>query len=146
MRPQSISTSSPLSIGEVARREGVRVDTVRFYERQGLLPEPPRRASGYRQYPAESLRRLHFIRRAKALGFSLTEIKRLLSLHPTSSQACADVAAQAAEKIADLDARIRDLEAMRQGLVELAASCGRRPPLATCPLLAALGTAGEEAS
>jgi MerR family transcriptional regulator, copper efflux regulator len=133
-----------LTIGQMARRAGVGIDTVRFYERQGLLMEPPRRRSGYRDYPAESLDRLCFIRRAKALGFSLREIRELLALHASSAAGCAEAAARAHEKIAAIEAKIRDLEAVRRGLEELAAACERRTIAEGCPLLAALsGAAGR---
>lgn len=132
-----------LTIGQVARQAEVGIETVRFYERQGLLAAPPRGPSGYRQYPPDSVGRLRFIRRAKALGFSLAEIRSLLALHPGSARSCADVSTRVLEKIADIEARIRDLEAVRKGLEELAASCERRKPLAGCPLLEALVTAGE---
>jgi MerR family copper efflux transcriptional regulator len=127
-----------LTIGQMARRAGVGIDTVRFYERRGLLMEPPRRASGYRDYPAESLDRLRFIRRAKALGFSLREIRELIELHASSAAGCAQAAARAREKIAAIDAKIRDLEAVRLGLKQLAVACERRTTSEACPLLEAL--------
>jgi MerR family copper efflux transcriptional regulator len=128
-----------LTIGEMARQAGVGIDTVRFYERQGLLETPPRRTSGYRAFPAESLQRLRFIRRAKALAFSLREIRELLALHASSAAGCAEAAGRAREKIAIVEAKIRDLDAVRVGLAELAAACERRTPAERCPLLAALG-------
>jgi Hg(II)-responsive transcriptional regulator len=127
-----------LTIGQMARQAGVGIDTVRFYERQGLLAEPPRRASGYRDYSAESLRRLRFIRRAKALAFSLREIRELLALHASSAAGCAEAATLAREKLAAVEAKIRGLEAVRQGLEELAAACERRTATESCPLLEAL--------
>jgi MerR family transcriptional regulator, copper efflux regulator len=138
------TTTSLLTIGQLAKQAGVGVETVRFYERQGLLLEPPRRGSGgYRHYPSESLSRLRFIRRAKTLGFSLSEIQALLSLHPDSAESCAEVSDRIREKIAETDAKIRGLKAIRRGLSKLSAACGRRPLLARCPLLEALGTEGE---
>ncbi len=83
-------TAKPLSIGRVARRAGVGVETVRFYERQGLIEEPPRRMSGYREYDEDVVSRLGFIRRAKELGFTLKEIKELLSLRRDPSTPAAD--------------------------------------------------------
>jgi MerR family transcriptional regulator, copper efflux regulator len=127
-----------LTIGQMARRAGVGIDTVRYYERQGLLMAPPRRRSGYRDYPADSLDRLRFIRRAKALGFSLREIRELLGLHASSAAGCAEAAGQAREKIAAIATKMRDLEAMRQGLEKLAAACERRTATEGCPLLEAL--------
>jgi len=131
------------TIGQIAQQAEVGIETVRFYERQGLLAPPPRGTSGYRQYPPDSVQRLRFIRRAKALGFSLAEIRSLLSLHPGSAQSCTDVSCLTRDKIADIDAKIRDLESVRRGLEALAASCERREPLSACPLLAALGAAEE---
>jgi MerR family transcriptional regulator, copper efflux regulator len=138
------TTSVGLPIGQLAKLARVGVETVRFYERQGLLPEPPREGAGaYRRYPPESLSRLRFIGRAKALGFSLSEIETLLSLHPDSAASCAEVSERIRQKIAETDAKIRDLKAMRRGLSTLSSACGKRPFLARCPLLDALGAAGE---
>ena len=133
-----------LTIGQMARQAGVGIDTIRFYERQGLLAEPRRRGSGYREYPAESLRRLRFIRRAKALAFSLREVRELLALHGASAAGCAEAAARAREKVAAIEAKIRGLEAVRAGLEELAAACERRTTSERCPLLEALLGAPEQ--
>jgi MerR family transcriptional regulator, copper efflux regulator len=92
-----------LRIGEVAKQAGVGVETVRFYEREGLLDEPDRRASGYRQYDEEAVAVLRFIRRAKELGFTLKEIKSLLNLRLDTSATRADVREQASEKVADIE-------------------------------------------
>ncbi|MDP6106829.1 MAG: heavy metal-responsive transcriptional regulator [Candidatus Brocadiia bacterium] len=89
-----------LTIGKVARQSGVGVETVRFYEREGLIEQPPRRPSGYRQYPQEAVLRLCFIRRAKQLGFSLREIKELLALRVGGSTSCSEVRQRAEAKIA----------------------------------------------
>src|SRR5439155_3345585 len=113
----------PLSIGEVARRARVGVETVRFYERRGLLEEPARRASGYRQYGEEVVSRLRFIRRAKELGFTLKEIAELIALRLDPSTTSADVRRQARAKLDDLEARIRDLQRIRQILIGLTMSC-----------------------
>jgi DNA-binding transcriptional MerR regulator len=98
----------PFTIGEVARRAGVGVETVRFYERQGLLAEPDRKASGYRQYGAEAVSVLRFIRRAKQLGFTLKEIQGLLALRLDAAATRADVRRQARAKLADVEEKIRD--------------------------------------
>src|SRR5437588_347355 len=131
-----------LTIGEVARRAGVGVETVRFYERQGLLDEPARKESGYRQYAADVVGRLRFIRRAKELGFSLREIKGLLALRLDPGATRADVRKQAEAKVADIDARIRDLRRMRDALLELTSACRGHGPLEGCPILAALNVPG----
>lgn len=132
-----------LTIGQVARRAGVRVDTLRFYERRGLIAAPARRASGYREYSVASLGRLRFIRRAKALGFSLAEIRELLELEVSSAVGCGEAARAAREKISAIAAKIEDLEAMRRVLDRFAAACGRRRPAAACPLLEALFAADD---
>lgn len=127
------------SIGEVARRAGVAVDTVRFYERRGLLPAAPRTRAGYRQYSPEAVRRLRFVQRAKALGFSLAEIRELLDDSRRPGSECAAVRARAETKIADVEAKLRDLAAIRDALRQLADACGRGERAAECPILASLG-------
>ena len=91
-----------LSIGQIAQRAEISVETVRFYERQGLVEKPPRKESGYRQYPPEVVSRLRFIKKAKEVGFSLKEIKELLSLRLDNSATCDDVRARARSKILDI--------------------------------------------
>src|SRR5262245_48692368 len=127
-----------LTIGEVARRAGIGVETVRFYEREGLLAEPARRASGYRQYGDDAVPRLRFIRRAKALGFTLKEIAELLALRDDSDATRADVRRQAASKVADIEAKVRDLQRMRNALLSLTATCHGDGPAGGCPILEAL--------
>jgi MerR family transcriptional regulator, copper efflux regulator len=128
----------PLTIGDVARRAGVGVETVRFYERQGLLEEPERRASGYRQYDEEAVAALRFIRRAKELGFTLKEIKGLLALRLDASATRTEVRQQARAKVADIEARIADLQRMRDALQGLIKQCHGDGSTAGCPILAAL--------
>lgn len=132
-----------LSIGAVAKRSGVGVETVRYYEREGLLTQPERKASGYRQYDNDVVRHLLFIRRAKQLGFTLKEIKSLLALRNTESATRADVRAQANEKLRDIDAKIRDLSNMRLALQTLVDSCHGHGAAKTCPILEALDTKAE---
>jgi Cu(I)-responsive transcriptional regulator len=135
----------PLTIGQVARRAGVGVETVRFYERQGLLEEPERRESSrYRQYPEDVVARLRFIRRGKELGFSLKGIAGLLALRLDPAATRADVRRRAAAKIADIDARIRDLQRMKEALVKLTASCRGDGPTSGCPILEALDRPGDD--
>ncbi len=132
-----------LRIGELARRSGVGVETVRFYERRGLLPDPPRSRSGYRCYPAATVSRIRFIRRAKELGFSLAEIDELLNLRAAPGDACEHVRARAEAKIADIDERIASLRRMRSALDRLRAAClERRGTSGDCPILGALDGAG----
>ncbi len=134
-----------LKIGQLAQRGGVGVETVRFYERQGLIDEPPRRASGYRQYAPETVARLRFIRRAKELGFSLGEIKELLDLRVSPEISKAEVQRTARAKIADLEERIKELERMKRALEEITAACSGQGPSGSCPILDALESGpGEE--
>src|SRR6266849_8350129 len=99
-----------LTIGRLAKEGGVNLATVRFYERRGLLPTPPRSASGYRLFPAEAARRLRFIRRAQKLGFSLREIQELLSLRVSPGKTSAEVSRGAKAKITDIHSKIETLE------------------------------------
>lgn len=127
-----------LTIGQVARQAGVGVETVRFYERQGLLEEPQRRASGYRQFEQEAVAVLRFIRRAKELGFTLKEIKSLLELRLDTSATRNDVRQQAQAKVADMDAKIADLQRMRDVLQKLISKCHGGGSITGCPILEAL--------
>src|SRR5947208_9758509 len=108
----------PLTIGQLAPQGGVGIETVRFYERQGLLEEPARKESGYRQYPEGVVGRLRFIKRAKELGFSLREIKELMALRFDPATTCADVKRRAEAKITDIEIKIRHLERMRKALLK----------------------------
>jgi Hg(II)-responsive transcriptional regulator len=131
-----------MTIGELARLAGVKVETVRFYEREGLIPPPPRRRSGYRQYPSDAVRRIQFIRQAKELGFTLLEVSELLSLRVGRGSSCDNVRSRAAGKIADIDRRILDLERMRAALRDLTNACKGRGPSGDCPILEALERTG----
>ncbi len=125
----------PLTIGLVARNAGVGVETVRFYERQGLLEEPPRKPSGYREYGEDAISRLRFIRRAKKLGFTLKEIKELLSLRQDPSTPATDVRQRAEAKIADIETKICELQKMKKALGELISACRGHATSEECPLL-----------
>ncbi|HEX9672367.1 MAG TPA: heavy metal-responsive transcriptional regulator [Burkholderiales bacterium] len=129
-----------LTIGRVARSAGLAIDTVRYYEREGLLQKPARTPSGYRQYSADAVARLRFIRQAKELGFTLAEIRELLALKVAPGKSCADVRARAQAKIADVEQRIAQLDRMKRALVKLAAACSGRGPTSECPILEALET------
>lgn len=125
-----------LTIGRLAARSGTGAETIRYYERLGLLPKPDRLPSGYRVYREEDVRRLAFIRRAKALGFTLTEIGELLALSTDETVDCGVIRAQARAKITEIDHRIADLMRMRAGLEELARYCpGAGRPLVECSIL-----------
>jgi len=128
-------------IGEVAVEAGVNIQTLRFYERRGLLEEPPRQASGYRAYPLGSVRRIRFIKRAQQLGFTLTEVEDLLRLRDAPTMPCKQVRAAAETKIADIDEKIRRLEAMRRALGSLVKSCAENRKH-HCPLLESLDEIG----
>lgn len=124
-----------LTIGELARAAEVGVETIRFYERKGLVPEPPRRRSGYRQYPPQAVQRVRFIRRAKELGFTLREIQELLSFRVDSETACADVLALARAKIEDIEARMAELDRMKRVLERLARTCRGSGASSDCAIL-----------
>lgn len=127
-----------LTIGQLARAAEVGVETIRYYEKRGLLAEPRRAPSGYRRYSPDALRRVQFIRRAKDLGFTLREIGSLLSLRVDPRTSCADVRALARTKIADVDRRVHELLQVRAALERLAAQCRGRGPTSECPILDAL--------
>jgi Hg(II)-responsive transcriptional regulator len=127
-----------LGIGALAKRAGVGIDTVRYYERSGLLAPKTRLASGYRRYSAAEVARLRFIRRAQALGFTLNEIRELLAL--SSRRDVARVKRAAQQKVADVEQRIASLQRMRQGLVSLIDACPGHGRAENCPILKALGS------
>lgn len=124
--------------GEVALRAGVNTQTLRYYERRGLLPEPPRSGSGYREYPAGTVGVLGFVKRAQRLGFTLAEIEELLDLAQGGPEACDQARALAQAHAAQLERKIADLQQMRASLCQLAATCGRPRADRSCPLLQAL--------
>ena len=137
--PAKTAATGSMTIGALARIAGVGIDTVRFYEREGLLPPPARRASGYRQYTAATAQRLRFIRRAKELGFSLDEIRDLLALSADRERGVQGVRQRAEARAAEVERRIRELRRMQRGLQHLIAACPGHGPLESCPILAALG-------
>ena len=130
--------TKPLRIGRLAQEVGINLETVRFYERQGLLPRPPRSASGYRLFPADAKRRLKFIKRAQELGFSLSEIRELLALRMSRRGTSAEIRKRTEAKIADIDGKIRSLDSMRKSLLKLVRSCGGCTPVSECPILESL--------
>jgi len=125
-----------LTIGQLAKQAGVGVETIRFYEREGLIPEPERRRSSrYRQYPPQAVRRVRFIRHAKELGFTLKEIQELLELRVAPDSTCADVRHRARVKVADIEGRIESLRRMKDALERLARKCRGKGPTTECPIL-----------
>ena len=127
-----------LRIGEVARLSGVGIETIRYYERQGLLAEPDRRPSGYRQYDQTVVTRLQFIRRAKELGFTLAEINELLELWFDTTTTCHHVRQRAEQKIADIEEKIRSLQKMKRSLKKIVEQCEGSESVEDCPLLQGL--------
>ena len=127
-----------MKIGELAKRAEVPIDTVRYYEREGLIPPPLRRASGYRDYLDADVDRLRFMRRAKGLGFTLHEIRELLSLTAMSGDDMSALNAQTQAKLRDVEDRIHSLTRIREALQSLVAACPGHGSLDRCPILAAL--------
>ena len=127
-----------LTIGKVAQRAGVGIETVRFYEREGLIDDPPRGPSGYRHYPEAVVPRLLFVRRAKELGFTLNEIKELLAFRLDPETTCADVQQRAEKKIVEIEDKMRLLRRMKKALVKLTTSCSGRGSADECPILESL--------
>src|SRR5438034_522066 len=130
-----MGTAEQLTIGRLAQVGGVNLETIRYYEREGLLPRPPRTRSGYRVFPRDAARRLRFIKRAQELGFSLNEIGELLALRIKPGAKQTDMRMRAQAKIADIEQKIRTLQAMKKTLRQLAERCDGCGPLAECPIL-----------
>lgn len=123
---------------QVADQAGVNVQTLRYYERRGLLPEPGRSVSGYRSYDAQAVRTVRFVKRAQQLGFALEEIGSLLHLAAGGPDNCTAAKSLATEKLAQLEQKIARLDAMRDSLRQLVATCDRAPSRRICPLLDAI--------
>lgn len=124
-----------MTIGQLAKRAHVNLETIRYYERRGLIPEPPRNSSGHRQYSRDALKRTEFIKRAQALGFSLKEISELLYLRVEPGRTCGDVKAHVEAKIADVEKRIVDLKQIKKALIGLSGKCSGKGPIGKCPIL-----------
>lgn len=127
-----------MKIGDLAKQAGVGVDTVRYYEREGLLPQAQRLASGYRMYGSQDVQRLQFVRRAKMMGFTLPEIRELLALSDQQTGDMATMKAAAQHKLADVEAKIAELTRIRDGLQALVKACPGKGALAGCPILNAM--------
>jgi MerR family transcriptional regulator, copper efflux regulator len=132
-----------LTRGELAREGRVNIETIRYYERRGLLPKPERTPSGYRIFSFDDVRRVRFIKRAQELGFSLKEIKDLLALQREPRSTRAEVRKRAEAKIADIEEKLRDLEAMKRSLERLTATCSGRGPVCGCPILESFDSTEE---
>jgi len=127
---------STMTIGRLAKQAGVNVDTIRYYERNGLIPEPVRRVSGYREYETADVRRLRFIMRAKDLGFTLAEIGELLSL--SADRDVGGVKRRAEQRLEQVEHKIKELQRVRGGLKALIDACPGHGELERCPIVAAL--------
>lgn len=122
-----------LRIGRLAQESGVHVETIRYYQRTGLLREPEKPRSGFRLYPAETVRQVRFIKRAQALGFTLKEIRHLLALE--ESRACAATQAMAVQKLAVLEEKLAGMLRLRKALVRLVRACAASSDDASCPII-----------
>jgi MerR family copper efflux transcriptional regulator len=129
-----------MTIGRLAKEAGVNIDTIRYYERNGLIPKPVRRASGYREYEAADVRRLRFVARAKDLGFTLAEIAELLSL--SADRDVGGVKRRAEQRLEQVEHKIKELQRVRRGLRTLIEACPGHGDLEQCPIVAALS--GED--
>lgn len=127
-----------LRIGAVAKQSGIGIETVRFYEREGLISTPARTASGYRQYPESIIKQLRFIQHAKTLGFSLKQIGELITLKNSRNANCKSVKQAAQDKLDDIQEKIDALENMKAALAPLIDKCQSTDPINDCPILNAL--------
>ena len=129
---------SELTIGSLADEAGVNVETIRYYQRRGLMPEPDKPAQGYRRYDATTVKRVRFIKRAQALGFTLEEIGGLLKLD--EAHACAETRELASHKLQTIETKLADLAAMRKALTALLCQCDAGAMKGNCPIIHALGS------
>jgi MerR family mercuric resistance operon transcriptional regulator len=132
------ATNCSMTVGALAKQAGVKIDTIRYYERRGLLPKPPRTNSGYRTFTPASVDRLRFIKQAQALGFTLIEVNQLLALRLSPDMTCTDVRKRAQSKVADIEQKIQSLQAMKQALQHLVSACAADGPARKCSFLANL--------
>jgi Hg(II)-responsive transcriptional regulator len=131
-----------MRISEAADQAGVNVQTLRYYERRGLLPKPPRRASGYREFPDDAVRLVRFVKRAQELGFSLDEVEALLKLRRQAGRNRKQIRAVAAQRIQHIDQKIAELGRMRAALEHLVRAC-REDGTLECPIIEALDRPDE---
>jgi MerR family copper efflux transcriptional regulator len=127
-----------LTIGQLAKKSGVHLETIRYYEREGLIPAPPRKSSGHRAYQPGAVRRLRFIKRVQNLGFSLSEIRGLLTLRAEPAEDCSEVCKRAQEKLGEVRAKIRHLQTIEEALQHLTEGCSGHRPVGECGILEAL--------
>lgn len=126
-----------MMIGELAQRAHVNIDTIRYYERRGLIPEPKRRKSGYREFSDDYVKRIRFIKRVQELGFTLSEIEDLLALRSAPKADCGDIKGRAVAKLEDIEEKIRDLQRMKKVLAPAIRECRGTGPLSGCRILEA---------
>ena len=129
-----------LQIGEVAKRSGISVDTIRFYEREGLIPKLDRSPGGYRRYPESVIKQILFIQHAKSLGFSLKEIGELIALKNTPTATCERVKAAAQAKVDDIQKKLDGLHKIKETLMPLIDQCHSTDPISDCPILGAINS------
>ncbi len=129
------TTKARLTIGRVAKLSDVGVETIRYYEREGILEQPKRSTGTFREYPEDTIRRLHFIKRTQELGFSLAEVTELLSLRVKGRSTCAAIKERAQSKIRQVDNKIADLKRIRAALAKVKDKCEKQAPTDTCPVL-----------
>lgn len=134
--------STTMTRGQVAEAADVTSETVRYYEERGLIPPPRRSPSGYRIYGPPYVERIRFVKRAQELGFTLAEIGELLDLRVDPETDCGDVRAHATAKLSDVEAKIRDLERIRDALGPLTLACRGEGPTSACPILEAMQDEG----
>ena len=127
-----------MTIGELAKACGVGVETIRYYERRGLIPDPRPGKKGYREFSDDDARRVQFIKQAQGLGFTLKEIAELLALRVSSDTTCDDVRGLAQAKLEDIEEKLRTLRSFKRALGKLVDQCGRSGPDGQCPILDAL--------
>lgn len=135
---EKYKNTATFKIGEVASRSRVNKETVRYYEKRNLIPEPDRRRSGYRIFTQRHIDQIKFIKRAQELGFTLSEIKELLELRMDEDTTCSEMRNEAQEKYQDVVEKIEDLQRIKNTLIDLIDSCSGDGPKGDCPILGAL--------
>lgn len=132
------------SIGQLARQAGCKVETVHYYEKTGLMPEPPRTEGGHRCYALGHVKRLNFIRRSRELGFSIEQIRELLRFIDEPDHYCGEIKAMAMQKAREAQQKINDLERLKAGLNQMVAQCkGEGYSMDDCPIIEALYASGD---
>ncbi len=139
------ASNFPIGIGELSRQIGCKIETIRYYEQQSLMPEPPRTSGGHRLYSEEMRGRLLFIRRSRELGFAMDEIRDLLSLVDGEQVSCERVKSMAEEHLQDIRAKIADLKKMQRTLSDLADRCSGKD-IPECPIIDTLQRGGVRRS